>query len=108
EFQGAVAMTGEGSKIGIAARVGGWSARHKKSVLGGWLVFVLLSVVIGGAVGTNKLTPADQFTGESGRAEQTLEHHFPAKAHETALIHSETLQAGDPAFRAAVEDLQTR
>ncbi len=55
-----------GSKRGIAARVGSWSARHKKSVLAGWLVFVIASVVIGGAVGTSKLTQADQYTGQSG------------------------------------------
>ncbi len=84
-------MLHAGSQRGIAARVGGWSARHKKSVLAGWLVFVVASVVIGGAVGTNKLTQADQYTGQSGRAEKTLEQHFPTPAQEEALISSPTL-----------------
>ena len=35
---------------GLAARIGGWSARHKKSVLAGWLVFVALAVLVGGFV----------------------------------------------------------
>src|SRR3954453_11353906 len=95
-------------KRGVAARVGSWSARHKKSVLAGWLAFVVLSVVVGGMVGTNKLTKADQFTGQSGKAEKTLEQRFPTPAHEEALIHSPTLDARDPAFVAAIRDVKGR
>src|SRR6478735_3496866 len=51
-----IVMLRAGSKRGIAARVGSWSARHKKPVLAGWLVFIVASVVLGGAVGTHKLT----------------------------------------------------
>jgi RND superfamily putative drug exporter len=101
-------MLHAGSQRGIAARVGGWSARHKKSVLAGWLVFVVASVVIGGAVSTNKLTQADQYTGQSGRAEKTLEQRFPKPAQEEALISSPTLRATDPAFAAAVRDVRAR
>ena len=101
-------MLHAGSKRGVAARVGSWSARHKKSVLAGWLVFVIASVVIGGMVGTNKLTQADQYTGQSGSAEKTLEQHFPKPAQEEALISSPTLKASDPAFAAAVRDVRAR
>ena len=62
---------------GLAARLGSWSARHKKSVLVGWFVFVALAVMVSGFVPANKLTKADQFTGESGRAEKTLESQLP-------------------------------
>src|SRR6476659_382226 len=62
---------------GVAARVGYWSARHKKSVLLGWILFVILSVVGGGMISSNNLTEADKFSGESGRAEKTLEQSFP-------------------------------
>ncbi len=101
-------MLREGSQRGVAARVGGWSARHKKSVLAGWLAFVVLSMVLGGAVGTSKLTQADQYTGQSGRAEKTLEQKFPRPAQEEALISSATLHASDPAFRAAIRDVKAR
>jgi uncharacterized membrane protein YdfJ with MMPL/SSD domain len=101
-------MLHTGTKRGVAARVGSWSARHKKSVLAGWLAFVVLSVVLGGMVGTNKLTKADQFTGQSGKAEKTLEQRFPTPAHEEALIHSATLDARDPAFAAAIRDVKAR
>ena len=75
---------------GLAARIGSWSARHKKSVLAGWLVFVVLAVVLGGCVRTNKLTKADQFSGQSGKAEKTLEQQLPQAGHGVALIHSST------------------
>ena len=93
---------------GFAARVGSWSARHKKSVLGGWLMFVVLSVVIGGMVGTTTLTNAQQSNGESGRAERAMEQHFPLRAHESTLIHSARYSPGDPQFRAVIADVAKR
>ncbi len=99
-------MLRKGHQGGIAARVGGWSARHKKSVLVGWLVFVVLAVVLGSAVGTKSLTPADSFVGQSGKAEKTLEQHFPTPAHEEALIHSSSMKANDPAFKAAIVSIR--
>ena len=101
-------MLPPGSTRGVAARVGSWSARHKKSVLAAWLVFIVASVVLGGAVGTKKLTTADQYTGQSGRAEKLLEQHFPKPAQEEALISSPTLEASDPAFQAAIRDVRAR
>ena len=40
---------------GIAARAGRWSARHRKTAIAGWLVFVLASLALGSAIGTVKL-----------------------------------------------------
>src|SRR4051794_27460312 len=96
------------SPKGFTARVGYWSARHKKSVLLGWLLFVVLSVVGGSMIKSNTLTDADQFAGESGRAEKTLEKSFPqaTAASEQILFHSSTATADQPAYRAAVEDLR--
>jgi uncharacterized membrane protein YdfJ with MMPL/SSD domain len=90
---------------GLAARLGGWSARHKKSVLVGWFVFVALAMMVSSFVPANKLTKADQFTGESGRAEKTLESSFPQPASEMVLIHSTTLTTGDPAFKQGIKQL---
>ena len=87
---------------GLAARLGGWSARHKKSVLLGWFVFVALAMMVSSFVPANTLTKADQFTGESGRAEKTLESNFPKPASELVLIHSDTLTADDPAFKRGI------
>ena len=93
---------------GLAARVGGWSARHSKTVLAGWIAFVVVAFMAGNAVGAKKLTPADQFNGSSGRAEKVLEQQFPTPAHEAVLIHSATLDATDPAFRATILDARRR
>jgi len=48
---------------GFAGRVGTWSARNKKKVLVGWLLFVVLSIVGGSMISSNKLTKAAQFSG---------------------------------------------
>src|SRR6476661_5404377 len=87
---------------GLAARLGGWSARHKKSVLAGWFVFVALAMLVSMFVPANRLTKADQFTGESGRAEKTLESSFPKPASEMVLIHSSSLTTDDAAFARGI------
>ena len=86
---------------GFAGRVGTWSARHKKTVLVGWLLFVALSSVGGGMISSNKLTKADQFSGESGRAEKTLETKFPeaAVASEMLLVTTRSGSVDDAATR---------
>ncbi|MDX6495176.1 MAG: heme transporter, partial [Gaiellales bacterium] len=96
-------MTSIDTTKGLAARLGGWSARHKKSVLVGWFVFVALAIMVSSFVPANKLTKADQFTGESGRAEKTLESNFPKPAAELVLIHSATLTADDVTFKHAIK-----
>ena len=42
-------------KRNLAARAGHWSARHRKIAIGGWLAFVVIAFVLGGAIGTNTL-----------------------------------------------------
>ena len=95
---------------GFAGRVGTWSARHKKTVLVGWLLFVALSLVGGGMISSNKLTKADQFSGESGRAEKTLETKFPeaAVASEMLLITTRSGNVDDAATKAAIADIAAR
>ncbi|HEX8207272.1 MAG TPA: MMPL family transporter, partial [Solirubrobacteraceae bacterium] len=56
----------------IASRAGRWSARHRRKAIVGWLLFVVLAVGIGGAVGTQTLGSYEKGTGESGRADTVL------------------------------------
>ncbi|MFL5859679.1 MAG: hypothetical protein ACJ780_02715, partial [Solirubrobacteraceae bacterium] len=56
----------------VAARMGHWSATHRKTAIWGWFAFVAIAVLIGLAVGQNKIHGADRFSGEAGRAEQAL------------------------------------
>lgn len=52
----------------LAARAGRWSAAHWKTATLAWVAFVVVAVVAGRAVGTVKLTDAEQGTGETARA----------------------------------------
>ncbi|MDQ2622813.1 MAG: hypothetical protein M3Y45_07220, partial [Actinomycetota bacterium] len=94
------------SKRNLAARAGHWSATHRKTAIWGWLAFVVLAVVIGGAAGTKTLSESDQAVGESGRAEVAMADNFPEAADETVLIESRNGAAnGSPGFRRASTEL---
>ena len=85
----------------LAARAAHWSAEHRKTAIFGWLAFVVIAVVLGQAVGQNKIQGADQFSGEAGRAEHTLEDAGLRPNDEHVLIQSRTLTVEDPEFRSA-------
>ena len=93
----------------FAARAGRWSAQHRRKAILGWLAFVILAVFAGGKVGTNTI-PSDQegLSGDSKRAQQIQEDAYPQTAGEQVLIQSKTQGPGDPAFRAAVRDVEHR
>ena len=91
----------------FAARMGRWSARHRKIAIFGWLAFVIASVVIGGAVGTKFLEPSELNVGEAKRADKIIaDAGFNRDDEQTefVLIQSKTLTTDDPAFQAAIED----
>jgi uncharacterized membrane protein YdfJ with MMPL/SSD domain len=92
----------------LAARAGRWSAQHRKAAVLGWLAFVVVAVVLGGAVGTNHIPQDNNGVGDSGRAQQVLHDKFPQAANEQVLIQSATLTVRDPAFRTAVQDVISR
>jgi uncharacterized membrane protein YdfJ with MMPL/SSD domain len=96
------------AKTNIAARAARWSARHRKVAIFGWLAFVVLSVMIGGAVGTKQLTDAEAVSGESGRAELALERAHLNPNEEMILVQSEGSTATDPVFATAVEEATQR
>ncbi len=92
----------------LAARMGRWSAEHRAKAIGGWLVFVVAAVLIGGSVGTQTLEEEDYGVGESREADQAVAASFPDRASETVLIRSlEGESVTDPAFRATVGDVVT-
>jgi uncharacterized membrane protein YdfJ with MMPL/SSD domain len=88
----------------FAARAGRWSAQHRKAAIWGWIAFVAVAFVIGGAVGVKK--PTEYIgPGESGRADQLALDHFPKDASESVLIQAATGgTARDAAVRKAVDD----
>jgi predicted RND superfamily exporter protein len=92
----------------VAARMGRWSARHWKTAVVGWVVFVVASVALGSAIGTKKLTDAQGGTGSSGRADKLLDKEFKRPASEQVLIQSREVTVRNPGFRAAVNDVASR
>ena len=54
----------------LAARMGHWSASHRKLAIFGWLAFVVVAIVIGTAVGTKTIdrattTPSARLRGRT-------------------------------------------
>jgi uncharacterized membrane protein YdfJ with MMPL/SSD domain len=92
----------------LAARAGRWSARHRKIAIVGWLAFVAIAVVGGGAAGLNTFAWQENGPGEAGRADKAIFDHFPRHAEETVLVQTASGTTRDPAFRAAVTDVQRR
>jgi RND superfamily putative drug exporter len=91
----------------LAARAGRWSAAHRKTAIFGWLGLVVLSLVIGGALGTKTIKDEDQGTGQSRSAQQVINHNFPEKGDENVLIQARSgaLRPSSPQLRAAVHDV---
>jgi uncharacterized membrane protein YdfJ with MMPL/SSD domain len=92
----------------LAARAGRWSAAHWKTATFGWIAFVVVAVVLGGAVGAKSLSDNDGIPGESGRMEKILDENFKTPAGETVLIQSDTLTTRSSAFGAAIDDVTRR
>ena len=99
---------GAAQGLNIAARMGRWSAQHRKTAIWGWLACVLVAFMVGGAVGTKTLDNAHLGVGESGRADRTVDAAFPKSADELVLVHSAREDANGLRFRAAVGDAQFR
>ncbi|HEX5898220.1 MAG TPA: hypothetical protein VFY32_02390, partial [Solirubrobacteraceae bacterium] len=90
----------------FAARAGRWSAQHRKKAIWGWLAFVAIAFVIGGAIGVKKPANQNDYIGQSGKADRLLDDHFPKQANETVLVQAaKGGRATDPAVRRAVDDV---
>ncbi|OQR59418.1 hypothetical protein B6E66_34800 [Streptomyces maremycinicus] len=90
---------------GIAARAGGWSARHRWAAVGIWVLFVVLAMGIGSAAGTVEVKESDQLSGETHTAARIIEDAgIEEPAGETVLIQAKdgSVKATDPEFKAAV------
>jgi RND superfamily putative drug exporter len=88
-------------------RVAGWSARHRKTVVFGWLLLVAIVFVAGQSMGGKSVPAYD--AGQSGRAEQALHGlGVTAPAVEDVLIQARApgqTFATDPALRQAAQQV---
>ncbi|KUO03532.1 MMPL family transporter [Streptomyces caeruleatus] len=90
---------------GLAARAGGWSARHRWAAVGIWVLFVVLAMGLGSAAGRVDVKDSDQLKGETHTAAKIVEDAgIDEPAGETVLIQARDggLKATDAEFRSAV------
>ena len=88
-------------------RIAGWSARHRKTALFGWLLLVVGAVMISSMLGTKNLNSYDP--GQAGRAERVLSRPGVVQpASETVLIQARSgtrTVAADPEIRRAIRQV---
>ncbi|MGW7817477.1 MMPL family transporter [Streptomyces puniciscabiei] len=93
---------------GLAARAGGWSARHRWAAVGIWVLFVVLAMGLGSAAGRVDVDENNQLKGETHTAAQIIDDAgIKEPAGETVLIQAKDtgVTATGAEFRAAVADL---
>lgn len=89
------------------------AASHPRRTIGAWLIAVVVAfVLIGTALSGLSSTPRAVGSPESVRAEQTINHAFPAQARgtttEAIVLASATNRVGTPAFDGVVRRLETQ
>jgi RND superfamily putative drug exporter len=91
----------------MVERVAGWSARHRKTALFGWLLLVVGAVMVGSMLGTKNLNSYDP--GQAGQAERVLSRPGVVQpASETVLIQARSgtgTVASDPEIRRAIRQV---
>ncbi|WP_051652920.1 MMPL family transporter [Kitasatospora cheerisanensis] len=86
--------------------MGAWSARHRKTAVFGWLLFVVLAAYLGGVHGSTKVTDSESMPGQVARAAKILDDAgIKSPAGETVLVQSGALAADDASFKAVVEQV---
>jgi putative drug exporter of the RND superfamily len=91
----------------VVERIAGWSARHRKTALIGWLLLVAGAVAISGVLGTKNLNSYDP--GQAGQAERVLARPGVVQQPiETVLIQARAsgrTVANDPEVRQATRQV---
>ena len=95
------------SRAPAVEQIAGWSARHRKTALIGWLLLVAGAVMIGSMLGTKNLNSYDP--GQAGRAERVLARPGVVQQPiETVLVQARAsgrTVASDPELRQAVRQV---
>jgi uncharacterized membrane protein YdfJ with MMPL/SSD domain len=87
----------------LAARMGRWSAQHRKKAIFGWLAFAIALFAISITSPMKTIIAETSGPGESGRADTILYDDFKQPAGEEVLVQSRSLTTTDPAFKTAVQ-----
>jgi putative drug exporter of the RND superfamily len=97
------------SRRNLTERVAGWSARHRKTAVFGWLLLVVVIFIAGQAIGSAQLPQYD--AGQAGQAEHVLNQVAPAQFEaydESVLIQAKApgvTFSSSPAMRQAAREV---
>jgi RND superfamily putative drug exporter len=88
----------------IAARMGRWSARHRKTAIFGWLAFVVAAFAVGIAVPMQTIDETDWNVGEARKGDHIIRDGGFAldEQWEFVLVQSDSKTVDDAEFRAVV------
>ncbi len=93
----------------LAEASAGWSARHRRWAVLGWLVLVRGAYLAGGLIGRRNLTDSEMGNGQSGQATRIFEQAFPFHSGEQVLPQERAAgRSGGPVLTTAVTDLVGR
>ena len=99
--------TTQPARAPIVERVAGWSARHRKTAVFGWLLLVVAAVVIGQKIGTSNINSYDP--GQAGQAERVLNRPVVQQPDsESVLVQGRSASqtyGNDPEIREAVRQV---
>jgi RND superfamily putative drug exporter len=99
--------TKQPARAPIVERVAGWSARHRKTAVFGWLLLVVVAVAVGHQLGTSNVNSYDP--SQAGRAERILDRPVVQQpASESVLVQGRAAgqtYASDPEMRQAVREV---
>jgi putative drug exporter of the RND superfamily len=92
---------------GPLARIARWCARHRKTVVAGWLVALVAVMGVSNAVGTRYASDFSSGNTESQRATDLLKRDFPTQAGDTDQIVFRVSdgKVSDPAIRTRIEPM---
>src|SRR4051794_38289278 len=89
----------------LTARAGRWSATHRRAAIGGWIVFVALSVLLGGMAGF-RTSDGSGGAGSSARGDAAISRAFHDAPQESVIVEHPRLAPA--AFRDTVDDVVRR
>ena len=99
--------TSQPARAPIVERVAGWSARHRKTAVFGWLLLVVAAVIVGQQIKAPSVTSYDP--GQAGQAERVLNRPVVQQPDsESVLVQGRTASqtfGHDPEIRQAVREV---
>ena len=92
----------------LAARMGRWSAAHRKTAIFGWLAFVVIAFSLSIFMPMKTIADTDRGVGESGRADKIIDRAFDLEEDglaEIVVVQSDDLTFDSPEFRSTVREV---